>query len=136
MAPKILLRLMTPYKSVFEDEVEAVILPGEMGEFGILSGHTKFVTTMIPGVLRYIAQGKTHRFAVSGGFAEVYPGGVTVLADSMERPEEIEKERAQASRDKAVEALKDRPKLSETEVFRWEARLARAENRIKAAKLS
>jgi F-type H+-transporting ATPase subunit epsilon len=128
------LRLLTPYKSVFEDKVEAVILPGENGEFGVLASHTKFVTTLKPGVIRYVQAGETHKLTVSGGFAEVHSEGVTVLADSMEQPEKIDRERAELSRNKTLEALKDKPKLSEKEISRLEDRLARAENRLRVSK--
>jgi len=107
VATSVNLRLLTPYKSLFEGEVEGVIVPGENGEFGVLAMHTKFVTTLRPGVLRYVKDGQTVKYAVSGGFAEVHQNGVTVLADSMERPKDIDVDRD---------------------------RLARAENRLKLVK--
>jgi len=128
------LRLLTPYKSVFEDEVEAISMPGENGEFGVLAGHTKFITTLVPGVLRYVHDGKTERAAIGGGFAEVSPAGVTVLADSMEKPEEIDVERAELSRREALEDLKKKSELSTEQVTHIEERLSRARNRLRIAK--
>jgi F-type H+-transporting ATPase subunit epsilon len=128
------LRLLTPYQSLFEGDVDAVIVPGENGEFGVLAMHTKFVTTLRPGVLRYVKNGQTARYAVSGGFAEVHPSGVTVLADSMERPQDIDVERAQKSRDRAQRELEKRAGMTPGLVRRWEDRLARAENRLKIAR--
>ncbi len=136
MAEPFLLKLFTPYKTVFESKVEAVILPGEHGEFGVLYGHTRYASTVRPGILRYVADGKTHKYAISGGFAEVHDQGITVLADSMETPKEIDKERAQQAKKKAEEMLKKKAELKPFEIDRWESRLQRAQNRLKAAKLS
>jgi len=129
-----LLRLLTPDSSIFEDDVEAVIVPGEKGEFGVLGGHTKFITSLVPGILRYVQAGQTRRLAISGGFAEVYPEGVTVLADTLESPEEIDLERSEISRKEVLKALEKKGELDPQEIQHLEARLARAVNRIKAAK--
>jgi F-type H+-transporting ATPase subunit epsilon len=134
VAKPVLLRLLTPYQSLFEGEVEAVIVPGEHGEFGVLAMHTKFVTTLRPGVLRYVKGGQTIRYAVSGGFAEVHQDGVTVLADSMELPRDIDAARAKESRDRAKKELEKRSSMKPKQIRRWEDRLARAENRLKLAK--
>lgn len=134
MSKPFLLRLLTPDSSVFEDDVEAVIVPGEKGEFGVLGGHTKFITTLMPGTLRCVHNGQTRRFAISGGFAEVYPEGVTVLADTLESPEEIDLTRAEDSRKEVLKALEKKSELDAHEVERLEARLARANNRINVAK--
>jgi F-type H+-transporting ATPase subunit epsilon len=134
VAQTFLLRLLTPYKSLLEDQVEAVIVPGENGQFGVLPRHTKYVTTLVPGVLRYVMGGQTNILAISGGFAEVYPDGVTVLADSMETPGEIDAKRAQESKERALKELARKGELSEREIARWEDRLARSENRLKMAK--
>lgn len=134
MADTFLLKLLTPYESLFEDQVQAVIVPGAEGEFGVLARHTKYITVMAPGMLRYVKNGKTEKFATSGGFAEVYPDGVTVLADSMERPRDIDVERAQKNREEALGQLKQKSSMDEKQIQRWEDRLARAENRLKVAK--
>jgi len=129
-----LLRLLTPDSSIFEDDVEAVIVPGEKGEFGVLGGHTKFITSLVPGILRYVQAGQTRRLAISGGFAEVYPEGVTVLADTLESSEEIDLERSEISRKEVLKALEKKGELDPQEIQHLEARLARAVNRIKAVK--
>jgi F-type H+-transporting ATPase subunit epsilon len=129
-----LLRLLTPDSTIFEDDVEAVIVPGAKGEFGVLGGHTKFITSLVPGILRYVHAGQTRRLAISGGFTEVYPEGVTVLADTLESPEDIDLDRANESRKDVLKALEKKGELDPLEVGRLEARLARANNRIKAAK--
>jgi F-type H+-transporting ATPase subunit epsilon len=129
------LRLLTPYRSFFEGEVESVIAPGQVGEFGVQAGHTKFISVLIPGLLRYVQAGSTHEFAIGGGFAEVHPDGVTVFADSLEIPEEIDVDRAKAALERAQAKLVDSGKLTATEVAHWELHQARAENRLKAAKI-
>jgi F-type H+-transporting ATPase subunit epsilon len=134
VAKPFLLRLLTPYQSLYEGDVDAVIVPGENGEFGVLAMHTKFVTTLKAGVLRYVKGGQTVRYAISGGFAEVHQNGVTVLADSMERPQDIDAARAKESRDRAKKELEQRSSMEPRQVARWEDRLARAENRLKLAK--
>lgn len=136
MAKTLRLKLLTPYQAVFDGQVEAVIVPGEAGELGVLAGHTKFITTLAPGLVRYVAEGRTRYAAVSGGFCEVSAEGVTVLADSLELPEEIDTERAERSRRAAEEALKKRAQMDEQEIKHQEARLARALNRLRAAKLA
>jgi len=134
VAKPFLLRLLTPYQSLFEGDVDAVIVPGEHGEFGVLAMHTKFVTTLKPGVLRYVKDGQTIRFSISDGFAEVHQSGVTVLADSMERPQDIDAARAKESRDRALKELEKRSSMEPKQIGRWENRLVRAENRLKLAK--
>jgi F-type H+-transporting ATPase subunit epsilon len=134
VAKTVLLRLLSPYQNLFEGDVDAVIVPGEHGEFGVLAMHTKFVTTLRPGVLRYVKDGQTVRYAVSGGFAEIHQSGVTVLADSMERPQDIDAARAKESRDRAHQELEKRSSMEPKQILRWEDRLARAENRLKLAK--
>lgn len=133
MADTFQLRLLTPERGFFEGPVEAVIVPGETGQLGVLAGHTKLITTLVPGVVRYVVAGQTSRVAVSGGFAEVSPSGVTILADSAESPQEIDRERAERSRKEALQALSKRAELDEKEISRLEARLARAVNRLQVA---
>jgi F-type H+-transporting ATPase subunit epsilon len=126
------LKLMTPYKSLFDGQVEAIGLPGEMGEFGILRNHTKFVSPLNPGVIRFVHKGNTQKLIIGGGFAEAYAGGVVVLADSAETPDEIDLDRAMESRDRATRELKEADGANAILLKRLYARLARAENRINA----
>lgn len=129
-------KLLCPYKSLFEGRVEAVMLPGEQGEFGVLSSHTKFATALRPGVVRFVADGQTQRFAIGGGFSEVHADGVVVLADSAERSDKIDLPRAEKSREHALAELKQLDPADTTRRERLEAHLARAENRIRLAKSS
>jgi F-type H+-transporting ATPase subunit epsilon len=72
--------LVSPEQVVFSGEVEHVVVPGNEGEFGVLAGHAPLVAMLRPGILRILGT-EEQRILVFGGFAEVSPGGLTVLAD-------------------------------------------------------
>ena len=83
MAEKLFLEVVTPEKAVVSEEVEIVVAPGSEGEFGVLKGHTTFLTSLKSGILRFkTASGTQKEFQIEGGFAEVLPDKVTVLAES------------------------------------------------------
>ena len=83
MAEKLFLEVVTPEKSIVSEEVESVVAPGSEGEFGVLKGHTTFLTSLASGILRFkTASGIEKKLQIEGGFAEVLPDKVTVLADS------------------------------------------------------
>jgi F-type H+-transporting ATPase subunit epsilon len=73
--------LVSPEKMLFSGEVDQVDVPGAEGDFGVLAGHAPFVTTLRPGFLAVYREGGVLRVVVNGGFAEVGPSGLTVLAD-------------------------------------------------------
>src|SRR5476649_2037749 len=73
--------LVSPERLVFAGEVNQVDVPGEEGEFGVLAGHAPYVATLKPGVLTIYGDGGQQRIVVRGGFAEVGPTGLTVLAE-------------------------------------------------------
>jgi F-type H+-transporting ATPase subunit epsilon len=73
--------LVSPSKLVFAGEVEQVDVPGLEGDFGVLAGHAPLVTTLKPGVVTVFGEGEPQRYVVLGGFAEVSPEGLTILAD-------------------------------------------------------
>lgn len=103
---KLLLRIVTPRRLVLEEEVDEAVVPGELGALGILPDHTPLLARLGVGECEY-RKGREHFYlAVSGGFAEVGPHHVTILADAVERPEEIDVERAKEARRKAEAALK------------------------------
>ena len=106
MADKIRLEVVTPEKSVVSDDAKIVMAPGELGEFGVLIGHTPFMTSLKTGTLRYEdANGKERFVFVSGGFAEALPDRVTILADSAERRSDIDLERAKSALQRAEDQL-------------------------------
>lgn len=81
--------LVSPEALVFSGEVEHVVVPSTEGEFGVLAGHAPVVAMLKPGVLRILGPGE-RRFLVVGGFAEVNPAGLTVLADMAMPVEEVD----------------------------------------------
>ncbi len=106
MAEMIKLEVVTPEKYVVDEEVEIAVAPGVLGEFGVLIGHTPFLTILKTGTVRYTdANGKERFVFVSGGFAEALPDKVTVLAESAERRRDIDVERAKAAQQRAQDRL-------------------------------
>ncbi|MCS0495164.1 F0F1 ATP synthase subunit epsilon [Ancylobacter mangrovi] len=102
--------LVSPEKLIYSGSVSEVVVPGTEGEFGILAGHSPFVSTLKPGVLTIRGDGATKKLFVRGGFAEANPQGLTVLAEIAIPLEEIRPERlAQMIKDaeEDVEDAKD-----------------------------
>ena len=127
---KITLEIATPDRLVLSEGVEEVVLPSVEGYFGVRPGHAPFLAQLDAGEITYRAAGKEFHLACSGGFAEVQAGGVSVLASTAEKAEEIDVERAKLSQKKAEELLKGSP---EPDAFaRAELRLKRALSRISA----
>lgn len=83
--------LASPEKLVFSGEVEHVVVPGSEGEFGVLAGHAPLVAMLRPGILRILGA-QEQRFVVRGGFAEVNPEGLTVLADFAVAVEDLDRD--------------------------------------------
>jgi len=132
MAKQIQLDVVTPSRLVVSEQVEIVVAPGILGEFGVLAGHIPFLSILGPGELRYTRDGKVEFMVVTGGFAEVQPDKVTVLADSAELAREIDIDRAKRARERAEERLR-RAKTEDVDYTRAEAALRRAVARIKVA---
>lgn len=82
--------LVSPEKLLFSGEVDQVDVPGAEGDFGVLAEHAPFVSVLRPGILTIYNQGQTQRIVVFGGFAEVSPGGLTILADQAMPVEEVD----------------------------------------------
>jgi F-type H+-transporting ATPase subunit epsilon len=94
MAGKILLEVVTPEKLLLSQQVDELIAPGVEGEFGVLPGHTYFLSMLKIGELRYRVGDQTNYMSVLWGFAEVTPKKVTILAEIAEKAEDIDVERA------------------------------------------
>ncbi|MCR4309259.1 MAG: F0F1 ATP synthase subunit epsilon, partial [Deltaproteobacteria bacterium] len=107
MASTIRLELVTPERLVLSEEVDEVVLPGYEGEFGVLPGHTQFLVILNIGMMWYRKGSAMTRIALGGGFAEVNHDRVVVMADTAERAEEIDVERAQRAKDRAEARLKE-----------------------------
>ena len=133
MAEMIKLEVVTPEKYVVDEEVEIAVAPGVLGEFGVLIGHTPFLTLLKTGTVRYTdANGKERFVFVSGGFAEALPDKVTVLAESAERRRDIDVERAKAAQQRAQDRLAQE-KAEDIDFLRAKIALERAINRLNLA---
>ena len=132
MAGNIRLEVVTPQKQVVSEDAQIVVAPGVIGEFGVLVGHTPFMTALDVGTIRYTdAQGQEHSVFVSGGFAEALPDKVTVLAESAEQRRDIDLERAKAALERAQKRLSD--KEAGTDYLRAKMAMIRALRRIQLA---
>ena len=126
------LEIVTPAKQVIKDvAAEEAQIPGLDGYLGILPGHAPLITELKAGALTYRAAGATHTLSVAWGFAEVLPDKVTILAETAERPQEIDVARAEKAKARAEELLKSNN--PEVDYDRAEDALERAETRIKVA---
>jgi F-type H+-transporting ATPase subunit epsilon len=134
MAGSIRLEIVTPEKTVVSEDVQIVMAPGVLGEFGVLIGHTPFLTALKTGAVRYSdGQGGEHMVFVSGGFAEALPQKVTILAESAERRRDIDVERARAALERAQKRLAEQRSKEELDFVRAQAALQRALIRLRIA---
>ncbi len=127
---KVHLEVVTPQGILVSQDVEMVVAPGSLGEFGVLEGHVPFLSGIVPGELRLTAGGKTERFAVAAGFAEVSENKVSILVDSAERARDVDLERARKAFERAKERLAKRG-AEDLDFVRAEGALRRAMARIK-----
>ena len=102
---KLTLEIVTPDRSLVREEVDEVQLPGSEGYFGVLPGHTPLLSTLKIGELWYRVGPEKRYLAIAGGFVEVLPDRVTVLAQIGERAEDIDVARAAAAKRRAEERL-------------------------------
>ncbi len=118
------LEIVTPEKMVVRDNAESAQIPGLNGYLGILPGHAPLITELGAGEITYRSNGQAHRFSVAWGFAEVLADRVTVLAETVERADEIDVARAQVALSRAEESLKSAETADE---------FARASGKIRVA---
>ena len=123
------LDIVTAERVVYSEEVDMIVAPGAEGQLGILPHHAPLMTTLQAGELRVKRGGEEDSLAISGGFLEVRPDRVIVLADTAERAEEIDMTRAEAAKQRAEQRLVDKraPGLDEARV---ETALRRAMARL------
>jgi F-type H+-transporting ATPase subunit epsilon len=131
MMKTIKVSVVTPDGPVYEADVEMVSTKAKSGELGILPGHIPLVAPLEIGAVRLKKGGKTEYVAVSGGFLEVRPDKVTVLAQAAERAENIDVARAKAAKERAEQRL--RAKQENIDFKRAELALRRAVNRLEIA---
>ncbi|PIP08515.1 MAG: ATP synthase F1 subunit epsilon [Syntrophobacteraceae bacterium CG23_combo_of_CG06-09_8_20_14_all_50_8] len=105
MSDEILLEIVTPEKLAFSGKVEQVTIPGSEGQFGVLKGHTPFLSFVDIGELNFVQEGKRFYYAVNTGYAEVASNKVTVLVETAESADAIDKERALRAKERAQSEL-------------------------------
>jgi F-type H+-transporting ATPase subunit epsilon len=130
---KLHLEIVTPAKITVSQDVDMVVAPGSLGEFGILEGHVPFLSGLVPGELRYTVDDKTEFLAVTSGFAEVSDDNVSILVDAAETAQDIDVERAKQAVERATERLAKDRSAEDVDFIRAEAALKRAMMRIKVA---
>jgi F-type H+-transporting ATPase subunit epsilon len=127
--PEFKLDIVTPERTAYTGVVESLRAPGTAGGFGVLPRHAPMLAALAAGPVAFVADGARQEMAISGGFAEILGDSVTVLAETAERPDEIDIARAQAARDRARDRLRQR----ESDTERARASLMRAINRLRVA---
>jgi F-type H+-transporting ATPase subunit epsilon len=130
LADTIQLEIVTPERLVAKDDVEEIQIPGLGGYLGILPGHAPLITEIGVGEIAYRVAGRTVRLSVAWGFAEVLPDKVTILAETAEKAEEIDVQRAQAAKTRAEEELRKAGTAGNPDA---QAALDRAKSRLEVA---
>ncbi|MFZ0814173.1 MAG: F0F1 ATP synthase subunit epsilon [Candidatus Sulfotelmatobacter sp.] len=125
------LEIVTPEKKVVDTAAEEIQIPGKNGYLGVLPGHAPLITELAVGEITYRAGAEEQKLAVAWGFAEVLPNKVTILAETAERPSEINVERARKAKDRAEERLTSGD--TDVDVERSLNALAKAETRLEVA---
>jgi F-type H+-transporting ATPase subunit epsilon len=121
-------------RTVFQGDVDMVVLPGAAGEMGILPHHAPVLAILKYGVIKIRREGKEDLFTVAGGMAEVQPDIVTVLADAAENIEDIDITRAKAAKKRAEDALANLKPEDHDAYLRMEAALRRSNLRLDVAR--
>ena len=131
MADSFQLEIVTPEKMVVKDQAEEMQIPGKNGYLGILPGHAPLISELSVGQISYRNRSEKHYLCVAWGFAEVLPDKVTILAETAERGEDVDCERAQKAKERAEQRLASGD--PEVDVPRAQDALARANSRLEAA---
>ncbi len=124
--------IVTPERQLVSDEADMVTLPGSDGQMGVMRGHAPLLSTLDIGEIILHRGAEEQYVAVTGGVVEVRPDKVTILAESAERAEEIDVDRAMAARERARQSLEENPPPSRRVVI--EAALRRSNLRLKVAR--
>jgi F-type H+-transporting ATPase subunit epsilon len=124
------LEIVTAERIVYTEDVDIIIAPGAEGQLGILPNHAPLMTILQAGEILTRRGNEEDIMAISGGFLEVRPDRVIILADSAERAEEIDEARAEAARERAESRIKERGAAPDVDLARVEASLRRAMARL------
>ena len=127
------LEIITPEKPIFKDQIDAVTIPGTLGGFQILKDHAPLISSFEIGVIKIQKASSDTYYTTAGGTVEVNKNKVLVLADSIEKVEQIDKDRAEQAKERAEERLK-RKHEEDIDEARAKAALNRAFNRLNAVR--
>ncbi len=123
------LTLVTPEESVIHSEVQSVILPGREGYFEVLSGHTPFLTQIVPGIAVIRDENGVKELCIADGYASIHDNTVDVIVDATEWADEIDGERAGRQKEEALKKISELNQF-DPEYRKWENRLRKAEARL------
>ena len=126
------LDIVTAERLIYSEEINILVAPGIDGELGILPRHAPLLTALKPGEIRIVKDGEESYMAVSGGFMEVLGNKITILADTAERVEEIDIQRAEEALKRAEERVVSR--TSDMDLERALASIRRSQVRLKVAR--
>ncbi|MCU0332697.1 MAG: F0F1 ATP synthase subunit epsilon [Ignavibacteriaceae bacterium] len=127
------LEIITPEKPIFKDQIEAVTIPGTLGSFQILKDHAPIISSFEIGVIKVKKASAETFYTTSGGTVEVSQNNVLVLADSIEKVDDIDEDRAEKAKQRAEERLRKKHE-EDIDEARAKAALNRALNRLNAVK--
>ncbi len=124
MSNKFNLKVVSPSRFVFDGEVEMAVMRSTVGDFAVLKGHENLTTILANGVLKVVNDKETSEMALLGGFVEVSENGVTILTDACELPNEIDADRAEKAKARALDRIK--ANQADMDIKRAELALQRA----------
>ena len=133
MDKKLKLKVVTPERVLFEQDVDQVTLPTQEGEITVLPNHLPLISLIKPGEVVFKNEGQTTPLVIAGGFIEVQPDKVVILADSAEKVEEIKEDRAEEARKRAEQAMKEKT-IDAKEYAYLVSKIEKEMARIKVAK--
>ena len=131
LGKKIRLKVITPTRILFDQDIDMVVMRAQTGDIGVMHGHTEFATTLIPGKFTIYDDDLEQVLAVQSGYCEVTPKEVIILSDAAEWPDEIDLRRANLAKERAERRLLDQ--ISETQVQSTAIALRRALVRIEVS---
>ncbi|MDZ7611855.1 MAG: ATP synthase F1 subunit epsilon [Candidatus Moranbacteria bacterium] len=132
---KIKLKVATPERIIFEQEISQITLPTQEGIITILPDHIPLMSNLVSGVASFVEEGEVKEMAISGGFLELHSNELTILADTAERADEIDLERAEEARKRAIEQKQEQRKsFDENQFATVLSRIEKESARVKLAK--
>jgi F-type H+-transporting ATPase subunit epsilon len=131
---RIFVKIVTPERTVFEGEVDSITLPTAKGQVTILPNHVPFITSIMPGETIIRDEKEEVLMAISGGFIEFNKNQLSILADTAERADEIDVERAEEARRKAEELKREKISIDNQDYTRVAAMIEKEMARIRVAK--